>query len=89
MKLAQLQAPVTLAITDIYLWVSEDLCGNWQCHGRQQWCVLLRSVKNAHEQLTGCLSQLMPFVYVAFFGLAGASLKLVRHSVATYEMNGS
>ncbi|DBA69525.1 TPA: hypothetical protein ACH3X2_012726 [Trebouxia sp. C0005] len=35
-----------------------------------------KSVKNAHEQLTGCLSQLMPFVYVAFFGLAGASLKL-------------
>ena len=36
-----------------------------------------RSAKNAHEQLTGCLSQLMPIVYVVFFGLAGASLKLV------------
>ncbi len=43
--------------------------------------VLFRSVKNAHEQLTGCLSQLMPFLYVAFFGLAGASLKLVSLSV--------
>ena len=40
-----------------------------------------RSVKNAHEQLTGYLSQLMPFVYVAFFGLAGASLKLVSQSI--------
>ncbi len=65
----------------------EDLC--WQGHGKQQCCVILRSVKNAHEQLTGCLSQLMPFVYVAFFGLAGASLKLVRYSLATYELTGS
>ena len=45
-----------------------------------------RSVKNAHEQLAGCLSQLMPFVYVAFFGLAGASLKLVSPSAMVPPM---
>ena len=39
--------------------------------------LVCRSAKNAHEQLTGCISQLMPIVYVVFFGLAGASLKLV------------
>ncbi len=65
----------------------EDVCR--QCHGKQQCCVFLRSVKNAHEQLTGCLSQLMPIIYVAFFGLAGASLKLVRYNVASCGMNGS
>ena len=86
MRLPQLQALVALAIIHVCMCVlskllHEDLCR--QCHGRQQCCVLLRSVKNAHEQLTGCLSQLMPFVYVAFFGLAGASLKLVRVSVMT------
>ena len=79
MRLSQLQAPVALAVIHacgLSKLLHEDLCR--QCHGQQQYCVLLRSVKNAHEQLTGCLSQLMPFVYVAFFGLAGASLKLVR-----------
>ena len=42
---------------------------------------MFRSGKGTYEELSGSLSQLMPFVYVAFFGLAGASLKLVRQAV--------
>ena len=45
--------------------------------------IVCRGGKGTYEELTGCLNQLMPFVYVAFFGLAGASLKLVSHASET------
>ena len=48
--------------------------------------LVVRSGKSTYEELTSCLSQLMPFVYVAFFGLAGASLKLVRQADVTMTL---